>query len=45
MLGIILLKELLQLRTGFGVFDINDIILNFLGLVIMYYILKIINIF
>lgn len=45
MLGIILLKELLQLITGFGVFDINDLILNFLGLVIMYYILKTINIF
>lgn len=45
MLGIILLKELIQWVTGFGVFDINDILLNFLGLVIMYYVLKIINIF
>ena len=45
MLVIILLKEFIQLVTGFGIFDINDILLNFLGLVIMYYILKIINMF
>lgn len=45
MLVIVLFKEFLQLITGFGIFDINDIILNFLGIVIMYCILKIIHMF
>ena len=40
LLLIILLKELLQLLLNVGVFDINDIILNFLGVITMYYLLK-----
>lgn len=37
---IIILKELIQLMTGYGVFNIDDIILNILGLVTMFYFLK-----
>ncbi len=45
LLLIILLKELLQLLLNVGVFDINDIILNFLGVITMYYLLKAYHIF
>lgn len=37
---IIILKELIQLMTGYGVFNIDDIILNILGLVTMFCFLK-----
>lgn len=40
LLLIILLKELLQLLLNVGMFDINDIILNFLGVITVYYLLK-----
>lgn len=45
LLLIILLKEILQLLLNVGVFDINDIILNFLGVITMYYLLKEYHIF
>ena len=35
---IILIIEILQLITGAGVFDIDDIILNILGMFIIYFI-------
>lgn len=37
---IIILKEILQLITGYGVFDIDDIILNILGIIIAFYFFK-----
>lgn len=37
---IIVIREFLQLITGFGIFDINDIILNLIGVLIMFYLLK-----
>lgn len=37
---IILAKEFIQLFTGLGIFDINDIILNYTGVIIMYYLMK-----
>lgn len=37
---ITILKEFLQLITGYGIFNIDDIILNFLGIIIMFYFLK-----
>lgn len=37
---IVILKELFQLITGFGIFDINDIILNLIGVSIMFQLLK-----
>ena len=36
---IILIIEILQLITGAGVFDIDDIILNILGMFIIYFII------
>ena len=36
---IITMKELFQLITGFGVFDINDIILNLIGVSLTFYLL------
>lgn len=37
---ITILKEFLQLITGYGIFNIDDIILNLLGIVIMFYFFK-----
>lgn len=37
---IVILKELFQLITGFGIFDINDIILNLIGVSITFQLLK-----
>lgn len=36
---IITMKELFQLITGFGVFDINDIILNLIGVSFAFYLI------
>ena len=36
---IITMKELFQLITGFGVFDINDIILNLIGVSLAFYLI------
>ena len=40
MFVIIVIKEFLQLITGLGIFDINDIILNLIGVSLMFYLLK-----
>ena len=45
MLILIIGKEIIQLITNQGVFDINDIILNFLGVVVSYYFFKKIKLF
>ena len=37
---ITILKEFLQLITGYGIFNIDDIILNLLGIIIMFYFFK-----
>ncbi len=37
---IVILKELFQLITGFGIFDINDIILNLIGVSFTFQLLK-----
>lgn len=37
---IAIVKELFQLITGLGIFDINDIILNLIGVSVMFYLLK-----
>lgn len=37
---IIIVKELFQLITGFGVFDINDIILNLIGVSFSFFLVK-----
>lgn len=37
---IIVMKELFQLITGFGVFDINDIILNLIGVSFSFFLVK-----
>lgn len=37
---IVIIKESFQLVTGWGIFDINDIILNLIGVSIMFYLLK-----
>ena len=36
----VILKELFQLITGLGIFDINDIILNLIGVSLTFYLLK-----
>lgn len=40
MFVIVIAKELFQLITGFGIFDINDIILNLIGVLVAFYLLK-----
>lgn len=40
MFVIVIMKELFQLITGLGIFDINDIILNLIGVSLMFYLLK-----
>lgn len=40
MFVIVIMKELLQLITGLGIFDINDIILNLIGVSLTFYLLK-----
>lgn len=37
---IVIMKELFQLITGLGIFDINDIILNLIGVSLTFYLLK-----
>lgn len=45
MLILIIGKEIIQLITNQGVFDINDIILNFFGVVVSYYFFKKLKLF
>lgn len=40
MFVIVIMKELFQLITGLGIFDINDIILNLIGVSLTFYLLK-----
>lgn len=40
MFVIVIMKELFQLITGLGIFDINDIILNIIGVSLTFYLLK-----
>lgn len=40
MLVVVIVKELFQLITGLGIFDINDIILNLIGVSFTFYLLK-----
>ena len=42
-LGILLLIEFLQMLLGVGVFDIDDIILNFIGAALIYTLFKMKN--
>lgn len=40
MFVIVIMKELFQLITGLGIFDINDIILNLIGVSLTFYLLR-----
>lgn len=37
----LIFKEIIQLITGFGIFDIDDIILNFIGALLMFSVMKV----
>jgi len=44
-LVLIIVKEMVQFLTGWGIFDVDDIILNFVGLIVMFYLMKWLNFF